>query len=85
MQDLEKRNQVESSRDDEIAIFIEELRQSKSLKELALTGSILSDDETLSNLINALDGYPILEKLNLLVVCSKSQLLRRQTTKNGDS
>jgi hypothetical protein len=55
------------------------------LKKLALRGSILSDDETLSNLINALDGHPLLEKLNLLVVCFKSWLLRRQTTENGDS
>jgi hypothetical protein len=57
--------QNSDGRDDEIAFFIEELHQNKSLKKLVLQhGSILSDG-TLSNLILALVGHPMLEKLKL--------------------
>jgi hypothetical protein len=53
--------QNSEGRDDEISFFIEELRQNKSLKELVLQhGSILSDG-TLSNLILALVGHPMLK------------------------
>jgi hypothetical protein len=48
----------------EVACFIEELRLNKSLEELALFGSILSD-ETLSNLILGLVGHPMLQRLTL--------------------
>jgi hypothetical protein len=59
--------QNSEERDGEIAYFIEELRQNKSLKELAiLHGSNLSDG-TLSNLILhvLVGGHPMLEKLRL--------------------
>jgi hypothetical protein len=56
--------QNSEGRDDEIAFFIEELRQNKSLKELFLQKHVFSDG-TLSNLILALVGHPMLKKLML--------------------
>jgi hypothetical protein len=48
----------------EVAFFIEELRKNSSVKEIALDGTHLSD-ERLSNLIHALDGHPMLQRLSL--------------------
>jgi hypothetical protein len=56
--------QNSEGRDDEIAYFIEKLQQNKSLEEIVLHGSILSD-ETLANLILALVGHPRLQRLSL--------------------
>jgi hypothetical protein len=51
-------------RDGEIAYFIEGLRQNTSLKDLSLRGNNLLD-ETLSRVILALVGHPILQELYL--------------------
>jgi hypothetical protein len=57
-------DEQDSERGGEVARFIEELRLNKSLEELALYGSILSD-ETRSNIILALVGHPMFQRLSL--------------------
>jgi hypothetical protein len=58
------KEQNSEGRDDEIAYFIEGLRQNKSLKDLTLKRTRISD-ETLSSLILALVGHPMLQRLAL--------------------
>jgi hypothetical protein len=63
MVDGEINKQNGEGQDGEIAYFIEGLQQNKSLKDLLLCGNNLLD-ETLSRVILALVGNPMLQKLN---------------------